>query len=152
MVCLRCSSNPTSHSFRAHDFIQGITYYYTAPVEATVRINTDEAYAEFKEHLDGARQDHRWTWIFDCSGMTLEHYASVNFLRNLVYTLVQEHDQALQEILILHPSFWIRSAVWMVWPLMNSNLHGKIHFIETKKELDLELMARRVANLGKGSK
>jgi hypothetical protein len=124
--------------------IQGIAYYYTAPVQATVRINTDEAYAEFKTHLNGALRDAHWTWIFDCSGMTLEHYASVNFLRNLVHTLVLEHDQALQEVLILHPSFWIRSAVWAMWPLMNANLHRKIRFIETKKELTLELLGKRI--------
>lgn len=144
MTCYRCCDNPSSHSFRSYDFIQGITYYYTAPVEATVRINTDEAYAEFKTHLDGARQDGRWIWLFDCSGMTLEHYSSVNFLRNLVHTLVEEHDQALQEVIILHPSFWIRSAVWMMWPLMNANLHQKIRFLETKKDLDVELLGKRV--------
>ena len=142
MTCLRCAYNPTSHSFESYDLIQRTHYYYTAPVRATVHINTDEAYAEFKTHLDQARQDGRWTWIFDCSGMTLEHYASVNFLQNLVHTLVQEHDQALQEILILHPSFWIRSAVWAMWPIMNATLHRKIRFMDTKRELQLDLMAK----------
>jgi len=144
MTCPRCAQSLTSHSFEPYDMIQGIAYYYTAPVQATVRINTDEAYAEFKTHLDGALRDAHWTWIFDCSGMTLEHYASVNFLRNLVHTLVEEHDQALQEVLILHPSFWIRSAVWAMWPLMNANLHRKIRFIETKKELNIELLGKRI--------
>jgi len=147
MTCVRCAQNLTSHSFEPYDMIQGIAYYYTAPVQATVRINTDEAYAEFKTHLDGARRENRWTWIFDCSGMTLEHYASVNFLRNLVHTLVLEHDQALQEVLILHPSFWIRSAVWAMWPLMNANLHQKIRFLETKRDLDVELLGKRVHQL-----
>ena len=142
MSCHQCAYNPTSHSFEPYDLIQGIHYYYTAPVLATVRINTDEAYAEFKTHLDQARQDGRWTWIFDCSGMTLDHYASVNFLQNLVHTLVQEHDQALQEVLILHPSFWIRSAVWAVWPIMNANLHRKIRFMDTKRDLQLDLIGK----------
>jgi hypothetical protein len=142
LTCPRCALDPTSHNFETRNLIQGITYYYTAPARATYRIRTNEAYAEFKTHLDQARKSGRWAWIFDCSGMGMEHYATLNFLSNLVNTLIEEHDQALEDVIILHPSIIIRGAVMAMWPIMNANLHRKIRFVDTKRELDLELMAK----------
>jgi CRAL/TRIO domain len=141
MTCEVCAVNPYSHSFNPYATVGPITYYYTAPALATERIKTNEQYAMFKKHLDQAVH---WIWIFDCSGMGVDHYTSIAFLQNIVGTLVTEHDTALQEVLIIHPSFWIHSAVWAMYPFMNANLHRKIRFIPNKKDLDLELLAKKV--------
>lgn len=143
MACSLCVVDPRSHSFRPHTVMGNITYYYTAPVEALERIRSEEQYQLFKKHLDGAVQRGFWIWIFDCSGMGIDHYTSVAFMNNIVHTLIAEHDEALQEVIILHPSLWIRSAVWALYPFMNANLHRKIRFIETKKDLELELLVKR---------
>ncbi|NDB86050.1 MAG: hypothetical protein EB127_25620 [Alphaproteobacteria bacterium] len=147
MACPLCVIEPRSHSFRPQGSIGNITYYYTAPVEATERIRSEEQYALFKRHLDGALQRGSWIWIFDCSGMGIDHYTSVAFMNNIVHTLIAEHDEALQEVLIVHPSMWIRSAVWALTPFMNANLHRKIRFIATKKDLDLEFLAKKVSHI-----
>lgn len=143
MACPQCAINPLSHSFRRYGSVGQMDYYYTCPALAQERINTDEQYAFFKTHLDGAREGSgAWVWLFDCSGMGFSYMSSLSFLRHLVNTLVLEHDAVLHEIWIIRPSFWIRTAIWLTWNYMNETLRNKIVYVDSETDLQLRLNLR----------
>jgi hypothetical protein len=130
MACPQCVVNARSHSFVKFGNKDETSYWYTGAGKADELVDTPEKFTYFKQHLDLAKETPKWIWVFDCSGMTSRHHSSVDFMKRLVGSLSNEHEDRLQAIWIVNPSLWIRTAVFILSPFMNQKLTKKIEFIE----------------------
>jgi hypothetical protein len=130
MVCPQCRINPLSHSFVKFGQKGAIGYWYTAAGEAEELVDTPEKFGFFRLHMNQAKQDAHWIWVFDCAGMTNRHYTSLDFMKRLVGALCDEHAEILDAIWIVNPNMWIRAAVMIMSPFMNKRLVEKISFVE----------------------
>jgi hypothetical protein len=71
--------------------------------------------------------------------MTNRHFTSIDFMKRLVGSLSNEHADLLNEIWIVNPNMFMRAAVTIMSPFMNSKLVSKIAFIE---DTGIEFQAR----------
>lgn len=130
MACPQCALNRRAHSFIKFGQKQDIGYWYTAAGRGEELVNTPEKFGYFRLHMNEAKQDAHWIWIFDCGGMTTRHFTSIDFMKRLVGSLSNEHADLLNEIWIVNPTMLMRAAVAILSPFMNSKLVSKIVFIE----------------------
>jgi CRAL/TRIO domain len=130
MVCERCRFNPRAHSFKHFGSVGDVLLWYTAPADGQEVFDSNEKFLLFKADMDDALGK-KWIWVFDCARMTSGHYSSIQFMRSLVKTLSNEHAEWLQKIYIINPDLWIRAAIAIMKPFMNSSVLNKIVFFET---------------------
>jgi len=130
MACPQCAKNQKSHSFTKFGQKEGTGYWYTAPAAAEEPINTVEKFTYFKAHMEQAKQDATWVWIFDCAGMKVKHYASIDFMRRLVKSMSEDHGPILKEVWFVNPNVWIRTSIKILKPFINKDLVSKISFVD----------------------
>lgn len=137
MVCRLCQLNPKAHNFInfAEKTVNNhrISYYYTNPTKSLELIDSKEKFTYFKQHLDKAKERGSWIWVFDCANMRSEHYCSLEFMRNLMKEVSEEHMSSLKAIWIIHPNTWMRSAIQLVKPFFKSEIMNKLSVLEGTK-------------------
>jgi hypothetical protein len=137
MVCRLCQLDPKAHSFInfAEKSINNhrISYYYTNPSKSSELIDSKEKFTYFKQHLDKAKERGSWIWIFDCAGMRSEHYCSLEFMRNLMKEVSEEHMTSLKAIWVIHPNTWMRSTIQLVKPFFKTEIMNKVNVLEETK-------------------
>ena len=136
MSCPQCAVNPRSHSFIKIGQKADTGYWYTAAGKAEELVNTPEKFGFFRLHMNQAKQDANWIWIFDCEGMTSRHTSSIGFMKRLVGSLSNEHTNLLKEIWIIHPNMYMRAAVMLLSPFINKHLVSKIKFIDSTTDIE----------------
>lgn len=152
MACPQCKINPRAHSFVKFGQKANTGYWYTGAGRAEELVDTPEKFGYFSLHMNEAKQDAHWIWVFDCRNMTTQHYSSIDFMKRLVGSLSNEHAGFLQEIWIVNPNIWMRAAVAIMSPFMNAELVSKISFIEdTGIEFQAKLGSVRLFSLPWGT-
>jgi hypothetical protein len=130
MACPQCKANPKAHNFVKFGHKANTGYWYTAAARAEELVDTPEKFGYFSCHMNEAKQDAHWVWVFDCGGMTNRHYTSIDFMTRLVGSLSNDHANFLNEIWVINPNMWMRAAVALMSPFLNKKLVSKIFFIE----------------------
>ena len=75
-ICIKCTMDPTSHSFKKISEKDGVCTYYTKPINSKLYTDTDGILS----HYDNALKqigDKKWIWIFDSDGFDLKHAMEV---------------------------------------------------------------------------
>ena len=144
MACPQCAVNPRAHSFIKFAQRDDTGYWYTGAGRADELVNTPEKFGFFRLHMNEAKQDAHWIWVFDCAGMGTRHYTSIDFMKRLVGALSNEHVEILTAIWILNPNVWIRAAVALMSPFLNARLVSKIIFLESTTDFLCRVMDARI--------
>ena len=135
-LCTKCKSNPKMHNFIKFGSMNGTALYYTSPVKSQEIIDTPEKFVYFKAHLNQAKAEGKWIWIFDCSDMQTEHFVSIDFSKNLLKEISEHHLDSLMGLWVIHPNTWMRTSISVVTPLFKKEVISKIKVIEgTRLEL-----------------
>ena len=139
MQCPLCIKNAKAHSFVKFAQSDTTGYWYTAPAKAEQLMNTPELFALFKLHMAQAGEDTHWVWVFDCSNMTTKHSMSLETMKLLIKTVVEEYSAKISGVWFVNLNPWIRGILKMVLPLFPSKLVSKIQFLD---DLDIDLISR----------
>ena len=110
MACPKCIENPESHSFTQFGKFGDANLIYTSPARALDYKESEEKIVNFKKHMDTALGA-PWIWVFDCGGMQMKHFSSMNYTRRLAQILTNEHENYLQAIWIIRPNAWIKTTL-----------------------------------------
>ena len=129
MSCAKCEQNPKAHSFQKFGQKDDVAYWYTAPVDAIEKIDSVEKYEALKKHMDIAKGDAHWIWVFNCTDMCTQHHTPLKFMQLLVKSLSTEHSDSLKEIWFINPNMWIRTTIQVLRPFVHKNFLSKISFV-----------------------
>lgn len=129
MACSLCQKNPNAHSFINFGRKDDIAYWYSSPAAAEEKINTLETLEYLKLHLEEAKQDPQWIWVFDCTNMNTQNQTSISVIRGIVRSLSDEHADILKEFWIINANMWIRGLITLFSPFVNKRLIGKLVFV-----------------------
>jgi len=90
MTCKRCQIVPAAHSFNYFGDLNDAKLYYTSPARAHDYKETPETYSYYKAHIDEAKSN-KWIWVIDCEGMQMKHYSSIELIKKIMKTILEEH-------------------------------------------------------------
>lgn len=147
MSCKRCQVAPAAHSFSYFGDLGDVKMYYTSPSRALDYKETPETYSYYKAHIDSAKTT-KWVWVIDCAGMQMKHYSSIEIIKKIMTTLLEEHKGLLEKIWILHPNGWIRGAVTLMKPFLRKDVLERVKIFEGDK-LELLLALEKTGLHGK---
>ena len=136
MPCKRCLEMPAAHSFKYFGELKDARLYYTSPARAFDYKETPDTYTYYKSHIDEAK-DTKWIWVIDCGGMQIKHCSSIEIIKKIMKSLLEEHNGLLEQIWILHPNAWIKGAITILKPFLKKQTIDKIKVLEGEK---LELL------------
>lgn len=129
MTCAKCEQFPNTHSFLKFGKKGEVAYWYTAPVDAIETIDSVEKYEALKAHMDIAKADTQWIWVFNCTNMRTHHHTPLKFMQLLVKSLSAEHGDSLKEIWFVNPNVWIKTTIQLLRPFVHKKILSKITFI-----------------------
>jgi len=132
MSCQRCLQTPNAHSFIHVGSVNDIKLFYTSPARAIDYKETAETFNYYKSHIESTKNS-KWIWIVDCEGMKMKHYSSIELIKKLIQLILDEHKKSLQNIWIIHPNTWIKTAVAMIKPFLEKDIVEKLHVIDGDK-------------------
>jgi len=137
-LCSKCKINPKTHHFVKFGSLNGMSLYYTSPVKSLEIIDNPEKFVYFKAHLEQAKAEGKWIWIFDCADMRNEHFVSIDFTKNLFKEISENQLNSLMGIWVIHPNTWMRTSISVVTPLFKKEVISKIKVVEGNR---LELIS-----------
>ena len=127
-ICIKCTMDPTSHSFKKISEKDGVCTYYTKPINSKLYTDTDGILS----HYDNALKqigDKKWIWIFDSDGFDLKHAMEVKTGSGIAKLLTEKYADNLLEIKIINPTWHIRTMLTAVWPFLSQTTCDKIRIL-----------------------
>jgi len=122
-ICIKCTMDPTSHSFKKISEKNGVYIYYTNPTKS--KLYTDGILSHYDNALKQIR-DKKWVWIFDSEGFDLKHALEVKTRTGIAKLLTDKYADNLLEIKIINPTWHIRTMLTAIWPFINQQTRDKI--------------------------
>jgi hypothetical protein len=134
-ICPICEADPTSHSLKNLGTKNNITYFYTRPAIAT-------KYNDYKGilyHYNGVLSENvnNWIWVFDCKGFTTKHLFEIQVGIGLAKLITQNFSHNLDKILIINPTWHVKTIIDLVSPFLNKKLKSII-VIQNKENSELK--------------
>jgi len=123
-ICNICADDPTSHSFKNIGINDNITYYYTCPAKASKYYDADGIIY----HYDGVLSENtnKWIWVFDCQDFTTKHLLEINVGIKLAKLITNKFSHNLEKILIINPTWHIKTVIELVSPFLNRHIKSII--------------------------
>jgi len=87
-ICIKCTMDPTSHSFKKISEKNGVYIYYTNPTKS--KLYTDGILSHYDNALKQIR-DKKWVWIFDSEGFDLKHALEVKTRTGIAKLLTDKY-------------------------------------------------------------
>jgi hypothetical protein len=133
-ICPVCEIDPTSHSLKNLGTRNDVTYFYTRPAIATKY----DDYKGILHHYNGVLSENanNWIWVFDCKGFTTKHLFEIQVGIGLAKLITQKFSHNLNQILIINPTWHVKTVIDLVSPFLNKKLRSII--VIQKKENDNE--------------
>ena len=138
-ICIKCTMDPTSHSFKKISEKDGVCTYYTKPINSKLYTDTDGILS----HYDNALKqigDKKWIWIFDSDGFDLKHAMEVKTGSGIAKLLTEKYADNLLEIKIINPTWHIRTMLTAVWPFLSQTTRDKIRILKDRYYSVLEFV------------
>ena len=138
-ICIKCTMDPNSHSFKKISEKNGICIYYTKPINSKLYTDTDGILS----HYDNALKqigDKKWSWIFDSDGFDLKHAMEVKTGTGIAKLLTEKYADNLLEIKIINPTWHIRTMLTAVWPFLSQTTCDKIRILKDRYYSVLEFV------------
>lgn len=138
-ICIKCTMDPTSHSFKKISEKDGVCTYYTKPINSKLYTDTDGILS----HYDNALKqigDKKWIWIFDSDGFDLKHAMEVKTGSGIAKLLTEKYADNLLEIKIINPTWHIRTMLTAVWPFLSQTTRDKIKILKDRYYSVLEFV------------
>jgi hypothetical protein len=127
--CEICEQDPSSHSLKKLGSKNGITYFYTRPSSASKYNDVDG----ILKHYDGVLSENTesWIWVFDCKGFDMKHLMEIKVgicLAKLSqhFGQSQKFSHNLQNILIVNPTWHVKTVLDLVSPFLNMRMKSLI--------------------------
>lgn len=128
-VCPICKIDPSSHSLKNLGTKNGITYFYTRPALASKYNDTTGILYHYNGVLSENKND--WIWVFDCRGFTSKHLFEIGVAINLAKLINKYYSHNLCKILIINPTWHIKTLIEIVSPFLNKRLKSIIVIDDT---------------------
>lgn len=138
-ICIKCTMDPSSHSFKKISEKNGVCIYYTNPTKSKLYTDTDGIIS----HYDNALKqigDKKWVWIFDSEGFDLKHALEVKTGTGIAKLLTDTYADNLLEIKIINPTWHIRTMLTAVWPFLSQTTRDKIRILKDRYYSVLEFV------------
>jgi len=137
-ICVKCTSDPASYSFKKVSDKNGVTTFYTNPVKAKIYKDHEEIVAHFDHTLErlGGR---KWIWIFDGDGFDTDYVMELNAGKNLA-NIIEKYANSLQEIKIINPSIHVKVIIKVVLPFFNNTIVSKVKMLDDRTHSILEFI------------
>ena len=138
-IFIKCTMDPTSHSFKKISEKDGVCTYYTKPINSKLYTDTDGILS----HYDNALKqigDKKWIWIFDSDGFDLKHAMEVKTGSGIAKLLTEKYADNLLEIKIINPTWHIRTMLTAVWPFLSQTTRDKIRILKDRYYSVLEFV------------
>ena len=138
-ICIKCTMDPTSHSFKKISEKNGVYIYYTNPTKSKLYTDTDGILSHYDNALKQIR-DKKWVWIFDSEGFDLKHALEVKTGTGIAKLLTDKYADNLLEIKIINPTWHIRTMLTAIWPFINQQTRDKIRILKDRYYSVLEFV------------
>jgi hypothetical protein len=125
---MKCTMDPTSHSFRKISEKNGIVTYYTNPTKAKLYTDTEGILEHYNNALNTVG-DKKWIWIFDSDGFDVKHALEISTGIGIAKLITGKYGNNLQEIKIINPTWHIKTMIKAVWPFLNDRTKQKINIM-----------------------
>ena len=138
-ICIKCTMDPSSHSFKKISEKNGVCIYYTNPTKSKLYTDTDGIIS----HYDNALKqigDKKWVWIFDSEGFDLKHALEVKTGTGIAKLLTDTYADNLLEIKIINPTWHIKTMLNVIWPFLNQATRNKIKILDDRYYSILEFV------------
>lgn len=138
-ICVKCTSDPASYSFKRVSDKNGITTFYTNPAKAKIYKDHEEIVSHFDhtlERLDGRK----WVWIFDGDGFDTDHIMDIKTGKNIANVIIDKYGDSLQEIKIINPSIHVKVIIKVIVPFFNNKIVSKIKILDDRTYSILEFI------------
>lgn len=122
--CEICEQDPSSHSLKKLGSKNGVTYFYTRPSSASKYHDVDG----ILKHYDGVLSENidPWIWVFDCKGFDMKHLMEIKVGICLAKLISQKFSHNLQNILIVNPTWHVKTILDIVSPFLNTRIKSLI--------------------------
>lgn len=138
-ICVKCTSDPASYSFKKVSDKNGVTVFYTNPAKAKIYKDHEEIVAHFDHTLErlGGR---KWIWIFDGDGFDTDHMMEIKTGKNLATIIMEKYGDSLQEIKIINPSVHVKVIMKVIMPFLDKKVVSKIKMLDDRAYSILEFI------------
>ena len=119
---------PLRNSFSKIDEQNGVSIYYTCPVDPQKTYKSDIIITHY-ENMLSQLGDTPWIWIFDSKSFGMKHSLETKTaigIANLVSD--QKYGKNLQKIVIANPTIYIKTAIGILFPFLSSETRKKLAF------------------------
>ena len=128
-ICIKCTMDPTSHSFKKISEKDGVCTYYTKPINSKLYTDTDGILS----HYDNALKqigDKKWIWIFDSINFSMKHAMEIKIATSLAKLINDNYSKNLKKLVILNPTWHIRTILTIVSPFLSDDVKKLIKIDE----------------------
>lgn len=138
-ICVKCTSDPASYSFKKVSDKNGITTFYTNPAKAKIYKDHEEIVSHFDHSLErlGGK---KWVWIFDGDGFDTDHVMEIKTGKNLASIIMDKYGDSLHEIKIINPSVHVKVIIKLIMPFFNNKIVSKIKMLDDRTYSILEFL------------
>jgi len=133
--CPVCAAEPWSHSFEKLPDRHCFSVFYSCPSKASKYYDTPGILAHYEGMLD-ANYDKPWWWVFDCTDFGVKHLSSVNVAIGLAQLITKKYAHSLKKVLIVHPTWYIRGILNIVWPFLTKEVRDGICIVDDNYPLE----------------
>lgn len=131
-VCAICQAEPSSHSLKNLGTKNGVAYFYTRPAVASKYYDADG----ILYHYDGvlSEVETEWVWVIDSKGFTAKHLLEIHVAVKLASLIVKKYSKHLRTILVINPTWHVRTALEFVRPFLSKRVLTLIKFADTDED------------------
>lgn len=133
--CRVCREDPSSHSLKDLGTRDEVTLFYTCPANATKYNDT----AGIINHYDGVLGENKkdWIWIFDGKGFGAKHMMEIGTGIALAKLITNKYGHNLKKIIIINPSWNIKTVLEIVTPFLSPRLRNLITMRKNESDLGM---------------
>lgn len=132
-ICKICESEPGSHSFSKIREEDNISVFYTCPSKSIKYNDHDGIISHYKGIMD-EHGDKPWIWIFDSVNFSIKHAMEIKISISLSKLINDNYSKNLKKLVILNPTWHIRTTLNLVNPFLSENVK-KIIKIDEKNSI-----------------
>jgi hypothetical protein len=126
-ICPVCAIDPTSHSLKKIDIIQGIHIYYTCPAKSTKYDDCDGIITHYTNEFDTIGNE-PWIWIIDSSEYDYRHLLNIRIGIALVSLVQNKYMHNLKRIHVINTNYFLQIVYNALSPFINAEFKKLIEF------------------------